>query len=237
MNVTFSKFKLCYLELFLLSTVLMVLVLLVVGYSQKVSTNSAETVTDEFQMKLDPDCIEVAPVAKIPEINIVSRQSMFFKNERDTFAPEENCGPLIINTCDQALHDMRVIWHIPDGRYRFLPEGAANFMELCEAIDELDVLDSRKSQNQGNFFDVTPSTLLPGHSAPITTLSNGVRKRIDESGFAKGQLYVTANASNGLVLRMVYGFELEPNTTSSEGLHCRIVELLDIGTNQTLSGQ
>lgn len=109
----------------------------------------------------------------------------------------------------------------------------ANILDLNEALTNLNVLDSQKAENQGNACDITPSTLLPGESAPITALSKGVQQRIDESGFAKGHLYAVANAANGLKLTMAYGFELEPQSTSPESMLCRIVELSGIANNQS----
>ena len=233
---TFSKSKPSQPNLFFLSLLALwvtTLVHLIVGWTQVVSTTSSKIEPDEFHMKLDPDSVVVTQVQTIPEIKIVSRQTIFFKDEQGMFIPDEDCRPLIVNTCGQVLHDVRVVWHISCGRYSDLPEGAANFMELCHALEDLEIFDSTKAYNKGNWTDVSPSTLVPGNSARITLLSNGVQKQIDESGFARGQLYVTANASNGLTLRMVYGFEFEPITTSREGMLCRIAELSDIDKNQT----
>ncbi len=191
------------------------------GVTQVVSTTSVKIVPDEFHMELDPDSVVVTQVQTIPEINIVSRQTIFFKDEQGMFIPDEDYRYLIVNTCGQVLNEVRVIWHISSGRYNDLPEGAANFMELCRVLEDLEILDSTKAHNQDRWTDVSPSTLVPGNSAPVTAFSNGVQKQIAESGFARGQPYVTANASNGLTLRMVYGFEFEPIATSREGMLCQ----------------
>jgi hypothetical protein len=229
----FSKIKLGYTDLFVLSSVLIGLILLIYYSSRMVTNPAAKNETDESQMEIDPDRVDVVPVPKILEINIVSRQTIFFKDEQGWFIPDEASRPAIVNTCDRPLYNFKVVWHLPKQRDNPLPEMVANILDLSEALKDRDVLDSHKTENQGNSCEVTPSFLWPGESAPITALSRGVHKQIDESGFAKGHLYVVAEAADEIRLTMVYGFELEPHTTSPESMLCRIVELSGIANNQS----
>ena len=136
-------------------------------------------------MKLDPDCIDVTPVPMIPEINIVSRQTIFFKDAQGCYIPEEASRPTIVNMCGESLYNLRVVWHMPNQRDNPLPEMVANILDVSEALKNLDVLDSQKAENQGDSCDITPSTLLPGESTLITAISKGVQQQqlATESGF------------------------------------------------------
>lgn len=65
----FPKIKLSYPNLFFSSLLALLasgLVHLIVVYSQMVSTNAAKIETEEFQMEIDPDSIDVSPVPMIP---------------------------------------------------------------------------------------------------------------------------------------------------------------------------
>lgn len=236
MVVTFVK-KLCSSTvvqfLFFTSAAIVGTILLINDHLQALQSKSAKIATDEFQMELDPDSVIVAQVPLIPEINIVSRQTIFFKDEQGWFIPKGASRPAIVNTCGQRLYNFMVVWHMPNQRYNPLPEMVENILDLSEALIDRDVLDSQKTENQGNSCDITPSTLSPGESAPITALSRGLQQQIAETGFAKGHLYVVADASNGIKLKMAYGFELESQTTSPESMLCRIVELSGIANNQS----
>lgn len=209
------------------------ILLMIKEHSQTLQSKSAQMAMHKFPMEIDPNSVTVDPVPMIPEINIVSRQTIFFKDEQGWFIAEKASRPTIVNTCDQALRDLRVVWHLPTQRDNPLPEMVANILDLSEALINLDVLDSKKAENQGNSCDITPSTLLPGESAPVTAVSKGVQQWIDESGFAKGHLYVVADAANGLKLTMAYGFEFETQSTSPESLLCRIFELSGVANNQS----
>jgi hypothetical protein len=234
---TFAKNELSYQEIFvvfLLALAATVLAQSIAVYFQMTPTISAKTESDEFQTEIDPDRVTVAQTTKLPAINILSRQAIFFKDDQGSYSPKKDGQLLIVNTCDQPLDGLRVVWHISTERYKNLPEGGADFMELCYALDDLEVLDSTKAYSQGNWIDISPSTLSPGESAAITAFSNGIQQELGESGFAKGQLFVVADTANGLKLKMVYGFELEPLASSHQAVICRIVELPTIENN--LSG-
>jgi len=199
---------------------------------QTKSSASANTAMEMAKLTSKLQMKEAIALRTFPAIHIDSRQTTFYKDDRGKFTPDELCRPLIVNTCGQTLQKLRVVWHMPIRHDNPLVEELTNVLELYEALEDLHVLDSSKAENKGNWSDITPSTLLPGESALITAFSKGVQQQIDKAGFAKGQLYVAADADNGLKLRMVYGFELEPCTSPREGILCRIAVLSDIGTEQ-----
>jgi hypothetical protein len=118
---------------------------------------------DEFQMEIDPDSVIVAPVPMIPEINIASRQTVFFKDEQGWFIPKGASRPSIVNTCDQGLYNFRVVWHMPNQSDNPLPVMAQSLARQSDINLTMNVYTDVVMEDQAVAVELLPElpALLP----------------------------------------------------------------------------